>query len=448
MDDDTTKITGTIIQSEPSCVLNLIKDAADDSTYSLEADVGPANSTTNGDVVTDNSNFELNLSEWVSSQNDGKTIVVSDEITPVYEGFIIDEEIGNVNIGNNEGGIDFDALEIPSTTIARASIIEQICKSSSMQTPLSQLASTFKQAQVQGLYGFVEDGLLDHMDLGTTVSTDEDSRKHLQTSDSGITKIDSSFMEQQKFDYGTPFCWQSKNHYSSPVGKLWERSASSSGSSEIQLSSNPDLTCFPIEEDPSSNEENENTEEMHDELQENTSPDVGYENPIRASTEMKVERRENDEEVAVEIQEPPIESTKVCTQHPNHVSKSSMKYPDRYSSNSVSMEVSVPRTRDKVKHKPKVHHGIKARRYEEENRNSSIATRASSRGNVSVSSNIKSIMRNRIPRMSQKEAKHNNIVSNITSFIPLVQQKQAATVCAGLSFSFVCYVSIPKHQIP
>ncbi|KAI3828360.1 hypothetical protein L1987_02460 [Smallanthus sonchifolius] len=437
VDDDTTEITDTIKQSESTCVLNLIKNAADDSTYSLAADVGPANSIINGDAAVIDSNiFEINLPEWVSSfssvqssQNDDKAMAVSDGITPVYEGFIIDEEIGNVNMGNNEGGIDLDTLEIPSTTIERASIIEQICKSACMQTPLSQFSSTFKQHQVQGLYGLMADGILDHMDLGTTVSIDEESRKHLQTSDSGITKIDSIFPQQQKIDYATPFYWQSKNHYSSPVGKLWERSASSSGSSEMQLSSNPDLTCFPIEEDPSSNEEDENTEETHDELQENISPDVEDENPIRVSTEMKIER-ENDDEVAVEIQEPPIESTEVCTQHENHVFKSSMKDPDRYSSNSVSIEVTVPRTRDKVKHKPKLHHGIKVSRYEE-NRNSSIATRASSRGNLSVNSKNKSNMRSGIPRLSQKEARRNNIVSNITSFIPIVQQKQAAAVCTG-----------------
>ncbi|KAI3703778.1 hypothetical protein L1987_73973 [Smallanthus sonchifolius] len=437
VDNDTTEITDTIKQSEPTCVLNLIKNAADGFTYSLAADVGPANSIINGDAaVTDSNIFEINVPEWVSSygsvlssQNDDKAMAVSDGITPVYEGFTIDEEIGNVSIGNNEGGIDLDTLEIPSITIARASIIEQICKSASMQIPVSPFSSTFKQHQVQGLYGLMADGILDRMDLGTTVSIDEESIKHLQTSDSGITKLDSIFPQQQKIDYATPFYWQSKNHYSSPVGKLWERSASSSGSSEMQLSSNPDLTCFPIEEDPSSNEEDENTEKTHDELQENISPDVENENPIRVSTEMKIER-ENDDEVAVEIQEPPIESTKVCTQHGNHVFKSSMKDPDRYSSNSVSMEVSVPMTHDKVKYKPKLHHGIKVSRYEE-NRNSSIATRASTRGNLSVNSKNKSSMRSGIPRVSQKEAKRNNIVSNITSFIPIVQQKQAAAVCTG-----------------
>ncbi|MFS7928979.1 putative inner centromere ARK-binding protein [Helianthus anomalus] len=401
VDDDTAEITDTLKQAESTCVVNLIKNvAADDSTYSLAADVVPTPSIINDDVaVTDN--FEINLPEWGSSPIDDNTMVVSDKITPVYEGFIIDDETGNVNVGNNEGGIDFDTLEIPSTTIERASIIEQLCKSASMQTPLSQFSPSCTQHQVEGLYGFMADGILDHVDLGTSVSIDEDSRKNPQ---------------QQKFDCATPLYYQLKNHYSSPVGKLWERSASSSGSSEIQMSSNPDLTCFPIEEDPSDNEENENPDEMQDELQENISPDEENENPVTVSTEMKIERRENDDDVAVA----------------NHISMSSMKYADRYSSNSVvSMEVSVPRTRDKVKYKPKIPHGIKVSRYEEDSRNSSIATRASSRGNLSVNSKNKSGMRSGIPRLSQKEAKRNNIVSNIASFIPMVQQKQATAACTG-----------------
>ncbi|KAD6453970.1 hypothetical protein E3N88_08676 [Mikania micrantha] len=434
-DVDSTEITDTLKQSKPTCDLNLIKNAADDSTYSLEADVGPANSSINGDVaVTDNNNLEINLPERVSSyisiqssQKDDKTMVESDKITPVYEGFIIDDDIGNVNLGYNEGGIDFDALEVSSTTIARASIIEQICKSSSMQTPLSQLSSTFQQHQVQGLYGYMADGILDQMDLGTTVFVDEDSGTLLHTSDNNITKIDSIFSQHQKFDFATPFDWQSKNHYSSPVGKLWDRSASSSGSSEIQLSSNPDLTCFPIEEDPNGNEENENIEEMH-EIQENKSTDTENESLVRVSSEMKVERRENEDEVVVEIPEPPIQYTEVCTQNENFMSKSSLKYPDRYSSNS-GIEVSVPRTHDKVKHKPKIHHEIKVSRYE--NRDSSIITRASSRGNVSVNSNNKGSMISGLPRLLQKDAKRNNIVSNITSFVPIVQQKLAAAVCTG-----------------
>ncbi|KAI7739635.1 hypothetical protein M8C21_020487 [Ambrosia artemisiifolia] len=440
VDDDATEIADALKQDEPTCVINSIENAADDSTYSLAADVGTTSSIINGDIaVTDNNNFEINLPEWVSSygsvqsslsDDKSKTMVVSDEITPVYEGFIIDDETEKVNVGNNEGGVNFDTLEIPSTTIERASIIEQMCKSAIMQTPMSQFSSSFKQHQVQGLYGFMADGILDHMDIGTSVSIDEDSRKNLQTSDSGVTNIDSIFAQQQKNDYGTPFYWPSKNHYSSPVGKLWERSASSSGSSEIQLSSNPDLTCFPIEEDPSSNEENENPEEMPDELQENVIPDVENENPIIVSTEKKIERKENDDEVVVEFQEPLIESTEVSTQHGKHVSMSSMKYPDRYSSNSVSIDVSVPRTRDKVKYKPKIPHGIKVSRYED-NRNSSIATRASTRGNLSVNSTSKSSMKSGIPRLSQKEAKRNNIVSNIASFIPMVKQKQAAAVCTG-----------------
>ncbi|KAI3824370.1 hypothetical protein L1987_05828 [Smallanthus sonchifolius] len=47
--------------------------------------------------------------------------------------------------------------------------------------------------------------------------------------------------------------WQSPKHYSSPAGKLWERSIASS-SSQI---SNPELTCVQNEEDTSSNEVNQ-----------------------------------------------------------------------------------------------------------------------------------------------------------------------------------------------
>ncbi|XP_076953919.1 uncharacterized protein LOC143628142 [Bidens hawaiensis] len=320
VDNDTTETTDMLKQAEPACDLNSID---------------------NGDVaVTENNNIEINLPEWVPSygsvqslQNADKTMVVSDKITPVYEGL---KEIKNVNMGNNESGIDLDSLEILIATIERASIIEQICESASMQTPLPQFSSSFEQHQVQDLYGVIADEILD-----------EDSRMNLQTSDNDITKIDSPIPRQQNLDYSIPYYFQSKNHYSSPVGKLWDRSYSSSGSSEIHLSSNPDLTCFPIEEDPCNNEE-------------------------------------NDDEVVAGIQEPHIE---------RHVATPLMKYTDRCSSISVSIEVSVPRTREKDKRKPKIPHGIKVSRYNEDNRNSLIATCASGKGNVSVNSKKKSIMK-------------------------------------------------------
>ncbi|KVI02334.1 hypothetical protein Ccrd_019377, partial [Cynara cardunculus var. scolymus] len=472
VDDDTSEIPYTLEQSGPTHVLNLIEDAADESTYSLAVDVGAANLASNDEVaVADNINTERSLPERVSClgrdrlfsygsfqclRNDDKYAVDSDEIMSVYEGFIIDEQVENAGMENDEGEIDFDSMEIPSTTFARASILEQICKSASTQTPLSQFSSTFKQHQIPDLCGFMADGFLDHMDLGNTMSLEEDSKKHLRASDSHITEVDSAFSKQQNFDLlpfsSTPFCWQSKNHYSSPVGKFWERSASSSGSSEKRLSSNPELTCFPIEEDPSSNEESENAEES-DELQESIISGVAndveggppiepvevcFQHPITVSTEMKIARRENDEEVAVEIEEgfvsrikddlaerkAPLKSTEVCSQHVNPMS-TNMKYSDRCSSYSANKEVS-------LKQKPANHSGIKVSRYEE-NRTSSIATRASSRGNVSLQteySKIKS-MRKGIPRVSQKEAKGGNIVSSIRSFIPIVQQKQAAAVCPG-----------------
>ncbi|KAK9077612.1 hypothetical protein SSX86_005949 [Deinandra increscens subsp. villosa] len=427
VDDDITVTTDTPKQSEQTSVLNAKKYAA----Y-----VGPVNpisiESIDDVVVTDNNNSEINLSEWVSSydlvqpsQNDDKIMAFPDEITHVNEDFIIDEEIRNLNMENNESRIDFDILEIPSTTIARASIIEQICKSASMQTPLSQFSSAFKQHQIQDLYGFVADGnhgILDHV-VGTTISLDEDSTKHSQTSGSCITETDSFFPQHQKFSYGTPFSWQSKNHYSSPTGKLWERSASSSSSFEKQLSSHPDLTCFPIEEDPNSNEESENAEDVSDDLHENIMSKLENENSVRVSPKM-TERTENDYAATVEIQEPPLESTELRSQQANLVSATSMKYLDRCSSNSVITEASIPRTRGKVEHKPKMHHGLKISTYEDANRNSSMITRASSRGNLSEISENKNNMRSGIARVSQNEGKRKIEVKSLKTAEATRRQQQ------------------------
>ncbi|KAL6967396.1 hypothetical protein U1Q18_033204 [Sarracenia purpurea var. burkii] len=60
----------------------------------------------------------------------------------------------------------------------------------------------------------------------------------------------------------TCYGWSSRIPHLSPVGKFWDRISSKSISSEKQRSMNPELTCFPIEEDPSTSGENENRGEV------------------------------------------------------------------------------------------------------------------------------------------------------------------------------------------
>ncbi|XP_023740092.1 uncharacterized protein LOC111888191 [Lactuca sativa] len=326
----------------------------------------------------------------IKTSNDdvGVPVVDSDETMPEYEGFTIDEkELENAEGG---GGIDFDRLELPSSPIKRASLLAQICKSASMNTPFSKFSSaTFNQHQVQDLYGIILD--------------EDDFKKDTDISGSDCGY---SFPTQQKiFDSlpfsGTPFNWESKNYYSSPVGigKLWDRSTSSSGSSENRLSSNPEHTCFPIEEDedPNSNEETEN-----DELQANE------------QTEMEIVTTENDDEVETGI------VSKVENQLAEREPPSGpMKYRDRCSSNSVNIQMNIPRTNDKLKYKSKFHPGV--------SRTPSVSTRASIRRNASLQTQNSKNMRSAIKRPTQR----NNIVSNVTSFVSIVQQKQAAAVCPG-----------------
>ncbi|GJX74607.1 hypothetical protein Tco_0313202 [Tanacetum coccineum] len=121
-------------------------------------------------------NFEINLPKWVSSynlvqsSNDDRTVVVSDEILPVYESSIINEEVENANLEH----ADFDSLKLPST---RASILKQIWFSSS-----------FNQHSSDNLYEYKTDEMLENMDLETTLSVDEDS------------EADYYFQKQHNFD--------------------------------------------------------------------------------------------------------------------------------------------------------------------------------------------------------------------------------------------------------
>ncbi|KAL4579978.1 hypothetical protein LXL04_016150 [Taraxacum kok-saghyz] len=368
---------------------DLFEEASHDDSYLLSKS---KKETTVAEVAVDDATLNQSGPNILNSdKSEDVAVAVTDEMMPVYEGFTINDEL--------ESAIDFDTLDtMPSSTIKKASIIEQICKSASTHTPFSQFSATFQQHQdqVQELYKFMPNELI------------EDVSKHISETDCDLTEPDYTFPNQQTFDSvqfsGTPYNWQSKSYYSSPVGKFWDRSASSSGSSENRLSSNPELTCFPIEEDPDTNEESDT-----DQIQENVIMK-------EAANEEKVPEVVTDE-VAIPNQlaerEPPPTGP--------------MKYRERCSSNSVNVQVNVPRTQDKVKYKSKFHPGS-IRSSKDENRTPSVSTRTSTRRNASFQTQNSKTMRSGIKRPSHKDSKLTNIVSNITSFVSIVQQKQAAAV--------------------
>ncbi|KAM3302616.1 putative protein isoform X1 [Capsicum chacoense] len=342
-----------------------------------------------------------------SPQSRGSDILDADQSKPMLEGFIIDTSATDGELDIAQLGINYE------TTIQRASILEQICKSASAHTPLSHFTSSFGFDRTQNLYQSLPNGILEHLDLSTFLSEDDVNRQ-IRASYSCVDELKDSKLEIPCSDYQPSYGCQigarSGKQYQSPVGKFWERIPSHSSSSEKGLNLNPELMCFPIEEDPNSSEENETADvagKISDEL---------YSTVVNSH-----------------VKRLPLASiTNSCLNAPASVSAAERSHA-RGSLDSVNTDVSCTEHHNKAKRKlgsslknmsaAKVKQtplmsakGIKqGKEY----------LRRSSRPKLSAKSSFK---RER-QKLSEKGPSRNNIVSNVTSFVPLVQQKQAAAVC-------------------
>ncbi|CAK9145108.1 unnamed protein product [Ilex paraguariensis] len=357
----------------------------------------------------------------------------TDQTLPVFEGFIIDPQTEDEEPGIAEDRINFDKLDLPSSTIERASILEQICKSTSRHTPLPHFSSTFQFQRTKDLHQSVPNGILEHMESRSTLLLCDDVGKQLWASYGCMDEVNTlrgvSYSDCIPYS-GAQIGWNSKNPCTSPVGKLWENISSNSGSSEKRLSSNPELICFPIEEDSklicfpieedsSMSEETENADEVANNTQEGVN-----------STVMNPSAK----------REPLADVTKACSNLPPLVCEAG-KFPGRGSVDSVNTEVSITGAHNKVKQKLHNRYSNKRRGTNEAKENQALSMGANDvkRPNVSLHNRFSkpklssktSLKKGGVKRLSEKEHKHNNIVSSITSFIPLVQQKKADAVCAG-----------------
>ncbi|KAL0362929.1 UNVERIFIED_CONTAM: putative L-type lectin-domain containing receptor kinase S.7 [Sesamum calycinum] len=204
--------------------------------------------------------------------NEDEELIDVDQSRPVFEGFIVDAQADRGELDLAEDRIDFDKLNLPRTTIERASILAEICKSASSDTPLSNFSYACGVQGTQNLLWSVPNGHLEHLDLRSTFPLNSGFGKQVQ-SGSSLTDNNKDASEGMPYtDYpsysGTHIGWNSRHQQASPVGRLWERLSSHTGSSEKRLSSNPELTCFPIEEDPSISEGNKTVDDHSDDAQE------------------------------------------------------------------------------------------------------------------------------------------------------------------------------------
>ncbi|XP_058218919.1 uncharacterized protein LOC131329664 [Rhododendron vialii] len=345
-------------------------------------------------------------SSIVSPQDKHLDSLDADQTMPEFERFMIDTE-------EDGDGFSLDKFDLPSTAIERASILEQLCRSASMHTPLPKFSTTFKLHRTPDLYQSVPNGLLEHTDLRSTLNLN-DGGKQLRASYSNVGEVKSAFQGSSLSDCvpysDSHFNWSLKEHPMSPVGKPWDWFSVKSSSSEKERSSNQELTCFPIEEDPNISEENDNGDEEADIILEDT---------CSALLNGGAKR------------EPLAELTAVSAVE---------RFPDRSSLDSVDTEVSVTEAHSKVRQPLGNRNNNKRRCTNEAKENShfSVSTNCDKKATESLNSRFskpkllgKTSLRKGMQGLSEREPKHNNIVTNITSFVPFVQQKQAAAVATG-----------------
>ncbi|CAN6976325.1 unnamed protein product, partial [Brassica oleracea var. botrytis] len=352
---------------------------------------------------------------------------------PVLEGFIVQTDDESQSGSKNK--IKHDSFEFPGTTAESATIIEQIRKSACRITPSLDPAKIFKFNEKLDLDQSVSTELLDGMFFsqnleGSSVfdnlGVNNDYTGNLYTSCLPFSGAGSSA--------------DARNLLTSPNGKLWYRSLQKSSSSEKQGIQTPDLPCI--------SEENENVDEEPENLCANTPKSTRSENRGSSIPDLPSIAEENEKEDEIleavsQVSDDSKSGNASAEKKPfADVDEESMKFlpsdsnakipVDRQSLDSVNTAFSFSATcNNSVKSKPERKLGG-SRRFTskgKENQGGAGAGRnvrppssRFSKTKLSCNSTLTSVG----PRLPDKQPRHNNIVSNITSFVPLVQQQKAA----------------------
>ncbi|KAF2288949.1 hypothetical protein GH714_022993 [Hevea brasiliensis] len=305
---------------------------------------------------------------YCSSGSHSQSVICTDQIMPDFEGFVM--ETDNEQPCTSKEVIYFDKLDIPPTGLGHASVLERLCKSTCLDTSISRFSATYKLHEALNLYQSIPNGLLESIELRSTLHMNGDNEQL--------------------------------------VGKLWDGIPPKSSSSGKRVSSIPELPCI--------SEESEITEGVIDIFLEVVGPEVMISSVTR---------------------EPPADITKnsnplvsVCEAEIND---------DRHSFASLNTEFSFSGTCDRARQKLGNQNKNKRRFTSEdkENQNLPLEGDGLKRGNGSLHGRFSKLKLSGKTDLvkgglglseKEKESKCTNIVSNVASFIPFVQQKQAAAV--------------------
>ncbi|XP_050387234.1 uncharacterized protein LOC126803471 [Argentina anserina] len=336
-------------------------------------------------------------------------LTIADDAMPVLEGFVIRTDDDPHSIAKE--GMSFEEWNLPNSAVERASILQQLCKSACMQTPVAYSSASYKLHKVQTLRQSVPTGVVEHVDMRTTFPFNDNVKQSKDGNSCWTEEVGPAFYERSYSDcqpiHSGQSGWDNKKLYSSPVGKFWNRIASSSSSSGKRVSSIPELACI--------SEENENTDELADTFQDGIVSEMLGCSPKR----------------------PPLADITEIPNLPASFSKA-LPHTDRFSIDSVNTEFSFTGTHKSIKKKPGIQNSTRRRYNNKENQSISRGTKDIKRPSGSLQNSYskpklseRANLRKGGPSLAELEPKRNNIVSNITSFIPLVQQKQAAAALPG-----------------
>ncbi|KGN44031.1 uncharacterized protein LOC101214907 isoform X2 [Cucumis sativus] len=327
----------------------------------------------------------------------------ADKDMPALEGFLMQSDAEQPCI--SVGGINLDTLELSKCMIERASILEKICKSACINSPLSSSSESLKLNKVADLYHSLSNGLLESVDLKSNLLMNDQNK---------LLKDGSNFLngEVNCSPHGSfSACLKSIGSHSasdvrrpfvSPFSKLLDRNSLNSSSSGKRSSPNIELPCI--------SEEAESTEET----------DNKFAKDMKSNMRVPLVDVTENANVPVAVSE-------------------TVMFADRLSLESLNTEVGNTGTHNRTKENLANQKKSK-RKYLNEAVDLDIFPGANGAKRVTRSSysrfsrsdlSCKENFRKEGSRFSGKETKHKNIVSNITSFIPLVQQREAATILKG-----------------
>ncbi|TXG67969.1 hypothetical protein EZV62_009244 [Acer yangbiense] len=313
---------------------------------------------------------------------------------------------------SREAGEDISfKLNLPKNSIERASLLEQLCKSACMHAPLSQFSSTFKFHGEPSLYKSVPNGLLECIDMKSNLEVNDDVFKQFNSCYNYFNK---GVNQEMSHSDCLPLsnaqsAWDIKKPFMSQVGKLWDRNTSNPGSSEKRGSLNPELFCI--------SEENEYTEEVVDVVQEDLVKEMM---PTSVKREPLSDVTENPN-LPASAPEAEIFAAR------NSLESVNTEYSFTGTCNGVTQKLGHHNnSRRSQTDKAKVSNSISIEKYGMNRMSESVQGRFSK---PQVSG--KPGLRKEGPSLGGREAKRNNIVSNVSSAVPLVKQKQAAAIATG-----------------